>query len=388
MNEKEVAELRRQLHPERNSITKLYGCYVNENRSIISTFEQSMVLTTKEESESYLALLKKTLSGTLGRNLLDIAFSNQQVMHGAEHALLMKLRETRLEDEEARQEFYQKVISSVYFEENYLILLAFNAYDVPYRAKDDVELEDSSDETYSYIMCSISPVKKSKPGLGYDYNQQAFHTYTGDHLVCAPEIGFLFPAFDDRSTNIYNALCYTRKIDECPEEFIDTVFHTEIPVPAAEQKRSFEAVLTHSLDSECSMEVVQAVHDQLTTLIAEHKENKIPEPLMIRRDVVDHVLEDCGISEEHRTAFGERFDEEFGEDREVSPKNLIDEKRFEVKLPQVKIQVKPEARDLVQTRIIDGIKYILIRAEEDVEVNGVTVQFEDSTTSPLCSSRS
>ncbi|MGN1031296.1 MAG: DUF4317 family protein, partial [Butyricicoccaceae bacterium] len=146
--------------------------------------------------------------------------------------------------------------------------------------------------------------------------------------------------------------------------------------PAAEQKRSFESVLSGALEEECSLEIVQAVHDQLSTLIAEHKENKIVEPLMIQEDTVEAVLEDCGVSEAHRTAFREQFEAEFGEEQPVSPRNLIDEKRFEVTLPQVKIQVKPEARDLVQTKIIDGIKYIMIRADESVEVNGVSIQFE------------
>jgi hypothetical protein len=376
MNEKEVAELRRQFRPDHHTITKVYGCYVNENKTVISTFEQSMALAAQEEAESYLTLLKKSLSGTLGRNLLDIAFTNQQVMNGAEHALLMKLRDSRLEDAEAREIFYNKVVESVYLESNYLILLAFNAYDVPYRAKDDIELEDASEEMFSYILCSICPVKKSKPGLGYDYHQQEFHTFTGDYLVSAPEVGFLFPAFDDRRTNLYNALCYTRKVDDSHGDFIDAVFHTEVPQPAAEQKRSFESVLSQSLEEECSMEVVQAVHDQLSSLIALHKESKTPEPLMIQKTTVEEVLEDCGVSEEHRESFRRQFDEEFGEDRAVSPKNIIDEKKFEVTLPQVKIQVKPEARDLVKTETIDGVRYIMIRAEESVEVNGVSIQFE------------
>ena len=52
----------------------------------------------------------------------------------------------------------------------------------------------------------------------------------------------------------------------------------------------------------------------------------------------------------------------------------IDDKHFDVTLPEVTIRVKPQARDLVQTKTIDGIKYILIRAEEGVEVNGIQLQ--------------
>lgn len=378
MNEKEIAELRRQLRPDRTTIQKLYGCYVNENRSVVSTFEQSVGLTSDEELEAYLGLLKKSLSGTLGKNLLDIAFTNDQVMNGPEHALLMQLRSSKLSDADVLQKFYEKVISCVSLEENYLILLAYSGYDVPFRGKDDAALEDSA-ELYSHIICSICPVKKTKPGLGYDYQEQNFCTLAGRWLVSPPQIGFLFPAFDGRRTNLYNALCYTRDTSDVHEPFIDTMFHTEAPRPAEEQKRSFEAVLSTALEDECSIEVVQAVHEQLSSMIDMHKESKVPEPLMIQRTTVEEVLEDCGISEEHLDAFCEKFDAEFGAGQEISPKNIIDNKRFDVKMSGVRIQVKPEARDLVQTKIIDGVKYIMIRAEDDVEVNGVSIQFESDT---------
>lgn len=376
MNEKEVSELRRQFRQDRSGISKVYGCYVNENRTIVSTFEQSLGLTTQEESEAYLGLLKKSLSGTLGKNLLDIAFTNDQVMHGPEHALLMKLRSTRLEDSETLQKFYDKVISCVSLDENYLILIAHNAYDVPFRGHDDLDLDDASDTMFSHLICSICPVKKTKPGLGYDYQEQTFCTMTGDWLVSPPQLGFLFPAFDGRSTNLYNALCYTKNTDDVHEPFIDTIFHTKAPQAATEQKRSFEAVLSNALEEECSMEVVQTVHEQLSNMIAMHKESKVIEPLLIQRDAVEEVLEDCGVSEEHLNAFCEQFDTAFGAGEPVSPRNIIDNKKFDIKTSNVTIHVKPEARDLVETKVINGIKYIMIRAEESVEVNGVNIQFE------------
>ena len=376
MNEKEVAELRRQFRPDRSSIEKVYGCYVNENRSIVSAFEQSLGLTTQEESEAYLNLLKKSLSGTMGKNLLDIAFTNDQVMNSPQHALLMKLRETKLEDADVRQQLYDAIISSVSLDENYLILLAYHAYDVPFRGRDDLSLDDASDTIFSHIVCSICPVKKTKPGLGYDYQAQSFCTLAGNWLVAPPQLGFLFPAFDNRSTNIYNALCYTRSADDVHEPFIDAVFHTKAPQAATEQKHTFEAVLSDALEEECSMEVVQTVHEQLSNLIAMHKESKVAEPLLIQRDTVEEVLEDCGVSEERLNTFCERFDEAFGAGETVRPRNIIDNKKFDVTTTNVTIHVKPEARDLVATKIIDGIKYILIRAEDSVEVNGVSIQFE------------
>ena len=377
MNEKEVAELRRQFRPDHHTITKVYGCYVNENKTVISTFEQSMALASQEEAESYLALLKKSLSGTLGRNLLDIAFTNQQVMNGAEHALLMKLRETRLEDAETREAFYQKIIDAVYLECNYLILMAFNAYDVPYRTKDDIDMEDCSEEMFSYLICSICTVKKTKPGLGYDYHQQEFHNFAGDHLVSAPEIGFLFPAFDDRQTNLYNALCYTRKVDESHEDFIDAVFRTSVPMSAGHQREAFHEALSQALEKECSYDVVQSVHEQLRERLELHKESRDPEPLTISQGEMGDILKNSGLPEERIDDFQSRCRESFGEDAELRPANLIDSRRFAIATPEVKISVDPKFSYLVQTRVIDGRKYILIAADSGVEVNGVGINITE-----------
>ena len=136
MNEKEVAELRRRFKPEKSNITHIRGCYVNEQRQIISQFNQSLGMMTQEESEKFLGILKRTLSGGLGKNLLELTFSNQQVIDSEEHKLLMALRDSSLKDEEAVEALFQKAIQSVDLEGNYLILLAHDTYDVPYRGKD------------------------------------------------------------------------------------------------------------------------------------------------------------------------------------------------------------------------------------------------------------
>ena len=80
MNEKEVGELRRRLRPEKNSITHIRGCYVNEMGESVAQFDQSLALMTQEETETLLALLRRTLSGTLGKNLLDLSFETRQVV--------------------------------------------------------------------------------------------------------------------------------------------------------------------------------------------------------------------------------------------------------------------------------------------------------------------
>ncbi len=372
MNEKEIAELRRRFRPDKSSITHIRGCYVNESREIVSEFDQSLALMSQEDSEMILSTIRRTLSGTLGKNLLDIDFETQQVVDSDEHKLLMALRHS-LDDLDAVREFYRRVIASLDLEGNYLILLACDRYDVPYRSADGDRQDDASAEVYTYILCSICPVKLTKPALSYSAHVNSFGHLSPDWVVSAPELGFLFPAFDERTTNLYGALYYSKDIAENHPEFVETVFHREAPMPAARQKEQFQAILSDTLADDCCLDVVQAVHEQLCEMIEEHKENKEAEPLTLSKGAVKCVLKSCGVSDSHLTAFEVQYDDTFGEDAALSPRNLVDVKQVEVRTPEVIIKVKPERSDLVETRIIDGAKYILIRADEGVEVNGVAV---------------
>ena len=383
MNEKEIGEIRRHLRRDRSNITAIYGCYVNENKEIISEFRQSTGMMPENESEKYFALLRRTLSGSLGKNLIDISFKTSQVAGSPEHKLLMDLRASQLKDDDLRHSFIQKVIDTVVLEGNYLILLSCDGYDVPFKSKDDSFQKDQSEEVYSYILCTICPVKQTKANLHYVPEEKLFHDGAMNQMVSAPALGFLFPAFDNRSTNIYNALYYTRDIKAGQDAFIEAVFNTAVPQPAAQQKKSFEALLTTSLGEECSMDVVQTVHEQLCQRIELHKESKVAEPLMISKDEVKDVLSSCGISEKNLSKFSVDYDETFGFEADLHPKNIIDNKHFEVKTPDVVIKVAPDRTDLIETRIIGGVKYILICADEEVEVNGVNIHIQDKELSAV-----
>ena len=377
MNDKEIGEIRRHLRRVRSNITRIYGCYVNDNKEIISRFSQSTGMMPENESDKYFALLRRALSGSIGKNLIDISFKTSQVGNSPEHQLLMELRKTGLKDEDLLDSFFRKIIESVAMDENYLILVACDNYDVPFKSKDDSFQKEQSEETYTYLICAICPVKQTKANLHYVVEEKLFHDGAMHQMVSAPAIGFLFPAFDNRATNIYNALYYTRDTKDSQEAVVQALFNTPIPRPAAEQKKSFEALLTTSLGEECSLDVVQTVHNELCQRIAMHKEAKGAEPLLVSKEEVKDVLSSCGVSEKHMAKFSVNYDEAFGFEADLHPKNIIDNKHFELKTPDVVIKVDPARSDLIETRIIGGVKYIMICADEDVEVNGVNIHIED-----------
>lgn len=377
MNIKEITEIRRHLRRDRSNMTAIYGCYVNENKEIISQFKQSTGMMSENEGEKYFALFKRALSGRVGKNLIDITFKTAQVADSDEHKLLMTLRNSSLSDGEALQKLYRKLIDTVSLQQNYLILIGCDTYDVPFRGKDGETQSENSTESYTFLLCAVCPVKQNKPTLNYTPESREFHDGGITNTVSAPEIGFLFPAFDDRRTNIYNALYYTHSPKESHEAVADTLFHTPIPKPAYEQKKSFEALLSGALKEECDMELVQTVHNELCQLIELHKESRVPDTLLVGKNEVKNVLTSCGVSEPHIAKFSVDYDEAFGFEADLHPENIIDKKHFEVKLPDVSIKVAPDRTDLIETRVIGGVKYILINADEDVEVNGVRIHITD-----------
>lgn len=377
MNEREIAEIRRRFKADKSNISNIRGCYVNKEKEIVSEFSQSIPLMAEDESEKFLSILKRTLSGTLGKNLIDIEFSTEQVVNSGEHKLLMALRDSSLQDETSLHTLFQKVIDTVHLDENYLILLAYDTYDVPYRSRDGETQSDNSSEVFNYILCSICPVKMTKPALSYYAYENEFKSSTPDWIVSPPELGFMFPSFDDRSANIYNALYYTRNTEENNPELIDTLFKQEAPMPAAVQKETFQTILSGALDDECDFETVQAVHNQLQNMIETHKENKEEQPLTVSKGAVKQILSAQGVSDNHLEAFEREYDTQFGAETALSPKNIVDSKQIQVTAPDIKIQVKAEGDNLVETRVINGVKYILIRADEGVALNGIPIQISE-----------
>ena len=377
MNDKEIGELRRHLRRDRSKMPTIYGCYVNDHKEMISQFEQSLGMMPENEAEKYFALLKRTLSGTIGKNLIDISFKTAQVADSPEHKLLMGLRDSRCKDEQLRDQLCKKIIDTVTFDGNYLILMAGETYDVPFKSKDDSFRKDESEESYTFFICAVCPVKQTKANLHYVAEEKMFHDGAMNQLVSAPTLGFLFPAFDGRSTNIYNALMYSKDVKDGHEAFVESVFNINPPKCPADQKASFEALLTTSLGEACSMDVVQSVHNEIRERIEMHKEAKVAEPLMISKEDVKSVLTQCGVPEANVAKFSVDYDEAFGFEADLHPKNVIDNRKFEIKTPDVIIKVAPDRSDLIETRVIGGVKYIMICADEAVEVNGVNIHIAD-----------
>lgn len=372
MNKKEISEIKKQFTPSRCAITRICGCYVDGEKTKKTQMSEMFLSLPEEEMFKYFEIFRKTLSGTLGKNLVNMEFPKESENYGGTQAFLMSLKESQLSDPNLLNEFYDKVIESYDYGENYLILLIHSVYDVPGKTTDGFEMEDASDEVYEHISCAICPVKLSKPGLSYQSETNEFHDRIRDWIVEMPEIGFLFPAFNDRSTDIHNLLYYTKNAEELHSQLVDELLGTTLPLTAKTQKETFQTLIEDTLGSDCDFEVVKNIHDTLFEMIEEQKEE--PNPVVLDHSDLKNVFANSGVDEEKLEAFDTYCEEAFETKAPVMATNIANTRKFEVKTPDVTIQVNPARSDLVETKVIDGRPCLVIAINDAVQVNGISVR--------------
>ena len=371
MTRKEVNEIKAQYTLEDCSILKMCGCYVDNEKQKVTKLDEVFLTLPEEEKHKYFDIFRKTLSGTPGKNLIDMSFTTNSYSDDGARTFLYKLRDSELKDEAVLDEFYDKVIASYDYPGNYLILLINQAYDVPGITEDNIKMEDASEEVYSYILCSICHVKPSKAGLGYNVEENAFHNQKPVSMVDVPQIGFLFPAFNDRSEDGDNILYYSKDADDFQQGFLNYVLDCEIPLPAGNQKETFQTLVTETLGEECDYNTIKNIHDNLNELIEERKNTQ--ESVVLDKTEVKELLEKSGVKEEKLVDFEEHFEQAAGENATLLATNIAETRKFEVKTPDVVIKVNPDRTDLIETMVIEGRQCLVIQIDEHLEVNGISV---------------
>lgn len=411
MTKQEISEIKKLLTPRNCSITRICGCYVDGEKNKKAEIKQAFLALPEEEMFKYFEILRKVLSGTPGKNLLNLefplageisgaagtpAFTEEEETAGADasrnasgdeteisgsdisgakegaQAFLLRLRNSKLKDDALLEEYYNRIIENYEFVGNYLILIVHDVYDVPGKTTDGLEMEDASDEIYEYILSCICPVELSKPGLSYDAAENTFRNRTRDWVVSLPDAGFLFPAFHDRGSDIHSTLYYSKNPEELKDNLVEQLLGCPLPLSAESQKETFQTLIEDTLGEDCGIEMVKNIHDRLTELAEERKES--PEPVVLNRNEVKNILADSGVANDKLADFDKYYEETAGEDTPLFMNNVMNTRSFEVKTPDVVVKVNPERTDLIETRTIDGRECLVIALDGSVEVNGINVR--------------
>ena len=372
MNKKEILEIRKQFTPANCAITRICGCYVDHEKNKKMESKEAFLSLPEEEAFKYFDIFKKTLSGTVGKNMLNMEFPLDAEMPGGTQEFLLKLRNSKLEDDMLLEEFYDKVIATYEYAENYYIILIHAMYDIPGRTSDDLEMFDASDEVYEYLLMSICPVSLSKAGLCYNAEDNRIEDRIRDWIVDMPDKGFLFPAFNDRGTDLHSVLYYTKKSADLQPEMIDQLLGAKMPMSADDQKETFQMIIEDTLGEDGDYETVRNIHETLNDLIEEHKEE--PEPLALDMTEMKKVFEKSGVDAEKMENFDRNFEGNAGEKASLLASNIAETKKFNIETPDVIIKVNPDRADLIETRIIDGRQCLVIPVDDHIEVNGINVR--------------
>lgn len=372
MTKKEVLEIRKLFTPSKCNLTRICGCYVDAEKNKRTELKEAFLSIPEEEAFKYFDIFRKSLSGTPGKNLLNMEFPLHQEEPGGTQEFLMRLRASKLQDDELLEEFYDKIIENYIYGENYYIILVHGAYDLPKRASDGTDMWDAGEDVYSYILCNICPVNLSKAGLCYNVQTNTIEDRTRDWIVETPDMGFLFPAFNDRNTDIHGLLYYSKNPEQLQSELIDQMLGCTQPLSAKGQKETFNVIIEETLGEHCDYESVRGIHEQLNELMTVNQD--APIPLELDKTEVKKLLADHGATQEGLELMEHYYDDSVGEKSSLLASNVVSTRKFEIKTPDVVVQVNPERTDLVETKVIGGKSFLVIEVNDRVEVNGISVR--------------
>ncbi|WP_167958102.1 DUF4317 domain-containing protein [Anaerosporobacter faecicola] len=327
MTKKDILELKKRLKKDGCTFTKLCGCYVNSEKEIVLNLEETFLNLEEDEFYKYLEIAKKTMSGTLGNNILQLEFPLEEEKPGGKQQFLMGLKESKLKNPGLMESFYQLVIDNYDYSGNYLILVYHDAYDVMTKTSDNNKL-DESEEVYEYLLCAVCPVTLSKAGLGYLANENRIGPRIRDWIVNAPDTGFVFPAFSDRSSDIHSVMYFTKDTKEPHKEFMQYILGCPPKDTATEQKTAFQNIIHNAIiDEQKSNHVFMEIQDTLSQMVDEQeeiKQNK-EEPIFLTPDSVEEVIESCDLPEDITKKIRTSYEEKFGDTPPVVD-HLLDNK--------------------------------------------------------------
>ena len=366
MNKKEISEIKKIFTPANCCLTRICSCYVDAEKNKRAELKEAFLSLPEEEAFKYYNIFRGALSGAVAKNLINLEFPKKWKLDSPDD-LLLDLRDSRLKDDSLIDAFYDKVIESYEYNENYYIVLVHGIYDVPGKSSDGMEMYDASDFVYEFVQCAICPVKLTKGALSYNTDKNAVEARKRDWIIEAPDAGFLFPAFNDRQTDIYATLVYNRKPENDLEGLITKVLGAYQPLNAGTQQFAFKKLTEELLDTNCSFEAVKGIYEDVLQMVEESE----GEPVVIDLDRVKVLLESNGAKQEMLESFEDIDNDHFPV---LVATNVINTRSFNIKTEGLEIKVKPDYTSRIECRTIDGRPCIVMAVSDHLEVGGITAQ--------------
>lgn len=363
MTKREIAEIKRTLKADKCCIDKVCACYVTPDKEKTTIPVNAFAALSDEEMEQYLGIFKKSLSGSVGKQLHGLEFPLDAEKDGGSQKLLYDLNKSGLSDTDKVEELFDKIIECYESDDYYCILIMHSNYDVMTKSSDDADL--GSDEVYSHIICSICPTNLSKAALSYNQDDNKLEDSERAWVIDMPKCAFLFPSFNDRTTDIHEVLVYNKKPSELDGGIIEGVLGCTLPVSADAQAEAFVQAAQAAFDDKMTYEqacaVQDALYDQLETISNE-------ESPVLTQSMIDYALNNSNAPD--AKAFEDTYSALLG-NNEVFVENIVDKKKFTVKTENITVTANPSVKEFISVQEVDGRKCIIIVADGEIDVNGI-----------------
>lgn len=358
MKKKDILELKKRLKKDHCTFTKMCGCYVNGEKNIILNFRETFLNLEEDEYFKYLEIAKKVLSGTIGNNLLELNFPPNENLENEKQLSLIQLKKSQLKDEALLQDFYKSIIDSYDYAGNFLILVFHDAYDVITKTTDNSKI-DESEEVYEYILCAICPVSLSDPGLRYFEEEKKIKPRIRDWVVDAPTLGFVFPAFINRGSDVNSVMYYTKNAKDPHPELMEKALGCSSKQTATIQKETFQTIIKDYIntDEKKAEKTFIEIQENLNTMIDEYNEiydDTDGEPITLTQKAIQNLLIESGVPEESTNKIEKSYLENFGEDLPLA-EHLIDSKILKANAQRKKEKQLEKQVETLQTRL-DQVK--------------------------------
>ncbi|MBQ8967723.1 DUF4317 domain-containing protein [Ruminococcus sp.] len=374
MNKKEIAEIKKNFSEDSNlcTINRVVTAFVDAEKNIKCKTNQLYNIIPQDESELILAMLKKTLSGRIGANLLEYPFPKDAILEGGAQQFLWGVLKSKLADDEVVDNFLSTIVEKVEYVSTYSIFAAHCTYSVLKKNKMDELEDDDSDMNYNFIIVAICPVNLRIDGLIYNEEENAIAKKEGsDRIVEMPTDGFLFPLFNDRAPDVNGVMYYTKNAKKPNTSVIEELLGCEFTMTGPSEKEVFYSILGNVAGDKLDIEVMSKVNNKIQTFIDQTANDT--EVATIDAHKLNSILWEAGIDEKDLKDLDKVF-QQATDNKPLTAVNLV-EKKTVVSVPSVTINIGKDGIDKVKTQMIGGRKCLVIAMDDpEISINGLEMK--------------
>lgn len=369
MKKKEFRELKKQYQLTDCSISRVCGCFISLKGEKITTFNDNFLNLPEEDMHKYFEILKKGMSGTDGKNRLNLTFNKKLDAQLNGKTSLNALVKSGLKDEKILNSFYDSIIEHYHATSNYIVLLFSQDYDVPFKGSDGSGGLDS-ENVYSYIYVCICPVNALAAGLTYDEDNNKFTDKKPFLIIDKPENAFIYPNFVESSSDYDSVYYYIKSSKYVQHEFMENVLNVSLDMDSDMEKNTFNELVKKSLDKKCSFDVVTSIFKEIDTII----DNSETPDIKLEKNRIMDIFEDCGVTGSELSSCSNNFDELFGENAALTGGNITESSGTKVTVGNnVTVKLKNKGNPVIKRTNVNGKDCIIIELApgEHVDVNGI-----------------